>query len=182
MKLHCHFSVDSHLISWCDFKRNLIFFTRVSEVLLTEYTKYFKTIIVTGISAMCLLHYVVSSVILQVKAKKWKPKLSIPNICQFLMPKKNYRVPSFSKAEDLIGQGSRINVKSVSGITEAVLSWWQVRKESTHQSSLKDMIRHLFFLWLILGLSCVLRGSSLQSPQVPDLTQAVTHSFGEVVI
>lgn len=57
-----------------------------------------------------------------IKAEKGKPKLSIPNICQFLMPKKKYRVPNFSKAEDLIGQGSRINVKSMSGITEAVLS------------------------------------------------------------
>lgn len=127
VKLQCHFSVDSHLVSWCEFKRNLIFFTRVSEMLLIEYAKYLKMIIVTGISTVCLLHYVVSSVILHVEAEKWKPKLSIPHIRKFLMPKKKYQVPNLSKAEDLISKGSRIKVKSVSGITAAVLNWWQVR-------------------------------------------------------
>lgn len=38
-------------------------------MLLIEYAKYLKMIIVTGISAVCLLHYVVSSVILHVEAE-----------------------------------------------------------------------------------------------------------------
>lgn len=115
----------SRLVMWVQ-KKSHFLYTGFRDVVI-EYAKYLKMIIVTGISAVCLLHYVVSSVILHVEAEKWKPKLSIPHIRQFLMPKKKYQVPSLSRAEDLISKGSRIKVKSVSGITAAVLNWWQVR-------------------------------------------------------